>query len=495
MSIPSGKYSLLNELKCVCDQLSKVSERLEEMSIVNKPEYQCTESELLSELKYLRTQLTILSREKAHLEISLEAIAEHGDTIESQLIETHSFLENEVAKRTQELAEQNNLLQQEIKERQRVEKALRESEAFSRTLIRETLVGLVLARMDGQLVEVNIAFANMLGYSVEEMLELSFWKLIPEKCLSIAQQHIQNLKIQGRYGPDETEYIHKKGHLVPVRLSGLIIEYRGESRIWMNITDVTEQKQSEAALWQAKESAEQAKMLAEMANRAKSTFLAKMSHELRTPLNAILGYSDILKEEAEDLNYEEIIPDLEKIQIAGQHLLTLVSDVLDISKIEAEKTELYITEFSIATLIENVVTVIQPVLRGNQLKVQHPKDIGTLCADSSKVQQILQNLLNNAAKFTEEGTITLEAMRTSYAVTFQVTDTGIGIPPDKMPYIFDLFRQVDDSYTRRYGGTGLGLSICKHYCQMMNGYIDVKSELGKGSIFIVDLPCVISSQN
>lgn len=485
-----NKYNLLIELIGVCEQLSKVSKRLESMSVVVVPKDQVTEPELLLELNYLREQLAHLSREKEYLEISLEAITEHGDTVENQLIETHTFLEDQVAKRTQELAEQNHLLQQEIQKRQHIEHALRESEAYSRTLIRETLVGLVLAKMDGCLVEVNAAFATMLGYSVEEMScqKLCLWDLTPKRYLAIEQQFFKDLKTNGRCGPCEKEYIHKKGYFVPVRFSGLIIDYYGEQYIWMNIADITEQKKAEIALWQAKESAEQARIVAEIANRAKTTFLAKMSHELRTPLNAILGYGDMLRDEAHELGYTELLPDLERIQIAGEQLLVLISDVLDISKIEAGKMELNITEFEVTTLIDQVVTVIQPLLGSNTLNVHYPKDIGSVRGDFPKIQQILQNLLNNAAKFTHQGKITLTVSRTQYAMTFQVEDTGVGIPADKIPHIFEPFRQADDSYTRKYGGTGLGLTICKHYCQMMNGYIEVKSEVGRGSVFIFDLP-------
>jgi len=236
---------------------------------------------------------------------------------------------------------------------------------------------------------------------------------------------------------------------------------------------------------------ERARRSADAANRAKSVFLANMSHELRTPLNAIIGYSEMLREEVQDMGYEDIIPDLDKIQTAGKHLLGIVSDVLDIAKIEAEKIELKNHEFDIAALIEDVVTVIEPSMEnGNQLITEYASDIGTMIADEAKIQQILLNLLSNAIKFTQNGRITLSASRSDEWVSFTVADTGIGISEQQLEYIFKPFTQIDGSSTREYGGTGLGLAICEHYCMMMQGNVSATSELGKGSVFHVNVPPV-----
>jgi signal transduction histidine kinase/CheY-like chemotaxis protein len=243
-----------------------------------------------------------------------------------------------------------------------------------------------------------------------------------------------------------------------------------------------------------------AKEVAEQANRTKSTFLANMSHELRTPLNAIIGYSEMLEEEAEERGLEELAPDLVKIHGAGRHLLTLINDVLDLSKIEAGKMELYLEDFELVALVRDVESTLRPQIEKNQntFDVVCPEDIGVIHADLTRVRQILFNLLSNAAKFTQKGRVALEVsprrVKHEDWLEFAVSDTGIGLEPEQQERLFQSFSQADPSTSRRYGGTGLGLVISRRFAQMMGGDITVESELGVGSVFTVRLPRAAGAQ-
>jgi len=260
------------------------------------------------------------------------------------------------------------------------------------------------------------------------------------------------------------------------------------------ITDITEQKRAEAAM-------DHARQLAESANRSKSQFLANMSHELRTPLNAILGYSEILQEEAEDAGFHEFLPDLNKIRGAGQHLLGLINDILDISKIEAGKMDIYAETFNLHNILIELAETVQPALqkRGNIIRLQISDTIAEVHTDLVKTRQILLNLLSNAAKFTEDGIITLRAEQVATAqgeqVLIRVKDTGIGISPTQQENLFEAFTQADASTTRKYGGTGLGLAISYQFAQMLRGNLWVESEPDKGSTFIVQLPVQLDTES
>jgi signal transduction histidine kinase/DNA-binding NarL/FixJ family response regulator len=235
-----------------------------------------------------------------------------------------------------------------------------------------------------------------------------------------------------------------------------------------------------------------AKHTAEEASRAKSTFLANMSHELRTPLNAIIGYSEMLDEEARESGRSENVEDLRKIQSAGKHLLSLINDVLDLSKIEAGKMGLHLEDFEVLPLIDEIATTLQPAAakNSNEIKIHVSENLGFMRADITKVRQILFNLLSNACKFTDRGTIALDVDqndRDGY-IRFRVSDTGIGISEKQQQNLFFEFSQADASIARKYGGTGLGLAITHRFVQLMRGQISVESEPGKGSIFTVELP-------
>src|SRR6478672_1430888 len=245
----------------------------------------------------------------------------------------------------------------------------------------------------------------------------------------------------------------------------------------------------------ARDEAEKARAEAEAASRTKSAFLANMSHELRTPLNAIIGYSEILVEDATDSGDEATVGDLQKIQGAGQHLLGLINGILDLSKIEAGRMDVYLEQIYLARLVDEVRAIVEPLVKknGNKLVIECPPDIGSMRTDLTKLKPSLINLLSNAAKFTQNGTVTLALSRAQTRsdqarFTFHVSDTGIGMNEEQLGRLFQAFTQADSSTTRHYGGTGLGLTITRHFASMLGGTIEVTSKPGEGSNFIMVLP-------
>jgi PAS domain S-box-containing protein len=348
---------------------------------------------------------------------------------------------------------------------------------------------LVVIDGQGRIVTANRAALDLLGYEEGELEGKPIAFICGEGVTPFDTGHGVDLGKIGQMNNVETAYVTKDGRRVPMSFSGSMMrDASGRVEgVVCAAQDITDRKRAEEELRQAKEAAESA-------NTAKSTFLANMSHELRTPLNAILGYSEMLQEEATDLGQDDFVPDLKKIHSAGKHLLNLINDVLDLSKIEAGKMQLFLETFDVPALIDEVVSTTAPLIdrKANTLEIRCARDLGTMHADVTKVRQTLFNLLSNASKFTEQGVISLIVEKYEQDgrpwITFAVKDTGIGMTAEQLGKLFKAFSQADASTTRKYGGTGLGLAISRRFCQMMGGDIEVTSEYGKGTIFTVRLP-------
>lgn len=374
--------------------------------------------------------------------------------------------------------------------------ALHQSEAKNRALL-EAIPDLMLQfSQDGTFMDFKGGRGDTLLRPTGELLTQNLDSILPPGLARIYLKYV-HIALE----TDDTQvfeydwFINETRRYFEVRMV-----VSGQQQVLAIIRDITANKLTQLELEQAKEAAE-------AASHAKSMFLATMSHELRTPLNAILGYSDLLRDQAQEDDLEEFVSDLEQIHQSGLNLLTIISDILDISKIEAGHTKLYLEHFNMTALIAEVQSLTQLSVQknNNQLEVKYEDELGTMIADRTKVKQVLLNLLSNAAKFTHNGQITFSIARIE-AVTpngdpdpnpdaaifvFTVTDTGIGMTAEQIKKIFQPFVQADEKYTRKYGGTGLGLAIGQNFCHMMGGSITVESEPGVGSSFTCRLPSVV----
>jgi PAS domain S-box-containing protein len=412
------------------------------------------------------------------------------------------FIEQE-HKNTAELRLTNEQLQTEINERQQAQMAVAHLSRQNQLILDAAGEGICGLDLQGNISFINPAAARMLKYTPEELIGRHYHQTVhyahPDgKPYPLAEcpilkalekqdiNHIENHEVfwcrDGK--PFPVEYI-----VAP------LIEEEQITGVVITFNDITARKTTETALQNAKEAAEQA-------NLAKSQFLANMSHELRTPLNAIIGYSEILIEEAREEaleaglspNDEDSIADLNKIHDAGKHLLGLINDVLDISKIEAGKMDIYNETFSITEMLEEVLSTVQPLIdkKNNTLDIENTANLDTLFTDLTKLRQMLLNLLSNASKFTQQGqiklSITTEIREGTSWILFNVTDSGIGMTTEQQAKLFEAFTQADSSTTRKYGGTGLGLAITKRFAEMMRGTVTVTSTVGQGSTFTIHLP-------
>jgi len=368
-------------------------------------------------------------------------------------------------------------------------RALIESERRFRSLAENSTLG-VLVHLDFQLLFANDSLARMLGYnSVDDVLKLKQVEKLfsPDEASRITKY--KDERMAGREAPEsyDAKALKKDGTELWVNNHAFIIEWEGQTCICTTLLDISDQREAAETLKRAKEAAD-------TANRAKSDFLARMSHELRTPLNSIIGLSEMLLEESIERQDENYMEPLRRINRSGDHLLGLINDVLDISKIEAGRMDLHLEEFNVSAIIDQVKSTTGPLAekKGNVLIIACDPALATMYGDPIRVRQLLINLLSNASKFTENGEIRIEARREvnndDAFVVFEVHDTGIGIDPEKIPHLFEDFTQADSATTRKFGGTGLGLAICRRLCALMGGTISVASELGVGALFTVRIP-------
>ncbi|HTY06994.1 MAG TPA: GAF domain-containing protein [Gemmatimonadales bacterium] len=353
--------------------------------------------------------------------------------------------------------------------------AQRQKQYFSE-LVRNSPVAIVTLDANKTVRSCNPAFERLFGYSQEEAIGQVLDNLITtEATRHQAEEYTREALDRPIAGVGQRR--RKDGTIVDVEVLGVPVivdgEHVGPMALYHDITEL-----------------QRARDASEAANRAKSQFLANMSHELRTPLNAILGYAELVREEAEERGLKEFTPDLDRIGAAGRHLLTLINDVLDLSKIEAGKIELVTASFPVRRVVDDVRATVEPLVgrKSNTLTVSCPDAVGAMHSDETRIRQVLFNLLSNASKFTERGAITLDVSRAGDVVTFAVSDTGIGMTPEQQDKLFEAFVQADASIAARFGGTGLGLAISRRLCRLMGGDIEVSSHIGRGTTFTVRLP-------
>jgi PAS domain S-box-containing protein len=374
----------------------------------------------------------------------------------------------------------------DVTARRNAERAIQDNERRLRAIVEAAPLALVIVGEDGLIRHANHGFRDLFGYGDdEEVVGRSALELyaVPSKRTHL----IAALHREGRAANFEVAFRRRDGSEFWGLVSSEVILYEGERAHISGLADISERKHAEAELQQAKEAAEEA-------SRTKSRFLASMSHELRTPLNAIIGITDMLAENAPRFGTEKAVEPLRRVLRAGRHLLSLINEILDLSKIEAGKLELTIEHVTVAPLIDDVLATSRTLAEqnNNRLEVSYAEGLGPVRADPVRLRQALLNLIGNACKFTKDGEVRVRAAQTEAGgrrwTEIEVSDSGIGMNPEQIGRLFQEFSQADAGTSRQFGGTGLGLAISQRLCRLMGGDITVTSEPGHGSVFTIRLP-------
>ncbi len=372
----------------------------------------------------------------------------------------------------------------EANERNAAQLALQRSEARFRAIFERSSLGIGLVDMKARIVDSNPALCRILGYSKEELCGKRFTDFVDKQ---LEDRELYKQLVSGCSDRLELErrFLHKDGRLVWTYLSvSFIPSTNGKPEFFLAmVEDITERKQTELKLRESKEAAE-------AGSRAKSEFLATMSHELRTPLNAIMGLSQLLQQELVGSLNQKQKEYINCIYSSGEHLLALINDILDLSKVEAGKEELLRLPISVQQLCDYVISTVhdRAMDKGLQLIAEIDPEVDTCIADDRRIKQMLLNLLTNAIKFTPTGKVSLVVEKVPQGITFTVSDTGIGIEPNQLQFLFEPFKQLDSQLNRQYEGTGLGLALTRKLARLHGGDLTVESTLGEGSRFSLFLP-------